>query len=214
MARIARSLAQLRDEVNAAFPNRSKKSDGWLGDPAHASRASRHNPNNAGVVCALDITHDPGKGCDIHAIARRLVQRPHPNLEYVISNGQVAKRSNGFRWAKYSGSNPHAQHAHFAVGRGPESEPTPPYDDTTPWGIAPQEDDDMFSDADRKELNEARADIRSIRAETDKLFHGVTITAIANAVVSLLPETNGGRGLTVEQVEEAVKQALREGVGT
>jgi hypothetical protein len=136
MARLAKSLAVLRDEFNAAFPNRSKRSDGWIGDPAHAARASRHNPNNAGVVCAIDITHDPASGCDVHAIARRLVKHPHPELEYVISNGQVAKRRTGFAWERYRGSNPHTQHAHFAVGVGPDSEPRPPYDSTVAWGVA------------------------------------------------------------------------------
>jgi hypothetical protein len=149
MARLARSLETLRAEVNRWAPKRSKASDGWIGDPAHASRASRHNPNNAGVVCALDLTHDPKGGCDIHALARRLVRDPHPELEYVISNGQVAKRRNGFRWESYGGSNPHRQHVHFAVGKGPDSEPTPPYDSTRPWGVAAtepepsEEDDDM-----------------------------------------------------------------------
>lgn len=142
MARRARSLDVLLAEVNSYAPKRSKASDGWLGDPAHASRASRHNPNNAGVVCAQDITHDPAGGCDIHAIARQIVQQGPPvDCEYIISNRQVAKRTNGWAWVAYTGSNGHTQHAHFAVGRGPESEPTQPYDDTDPWGVAPEEDD-------------------------------------------------------------------------
>lgn len=142
--RLARSLEVLRAEFNALAPDRSKASDGTKGDPAHAARASRHNPNNAGVVCALDITHDPDNGCDVHAIARRLVQNPHPDLEYVISNGQVARRTTGWVWSRYTGANPHTLHAHFAVGRGPDSEPTGPYDDTSPWGFGPvQEEDDM-----------------------------------------------------------------------
>jgi len=38
--RLARSLEPLRNEVNAAAPNRSKASDGTIGDTAHSSRAS------------------------------------------------------------------------------------------------------------------------------------------------------------------------------
>ena len=145
MARLARSLETLRSEVNAWAPRRSKVSDGWIGDAAHRSRPSRHNENRYGVVTALDLTHDPRGGCDIHALARRLVRNPHPELEYVISNGQVAKRRNGFRWERYTGSNAHTLHAHFAVGRGPDSDPLPPYDSPQPWGVSPAltGDDDM-----------------------------------------------------------------------
>jgi hypothetical protein len=152
--RLAHSLVELRDEINDLAPGRSRLSDGTLGDPAHAARASRHNPNAAGVVCALDLTHDPANGCDIHAIARRIVRVPHPNLEYVISDDEVAKRKTGFRWEPYRPGDPlrnkHTKHAHFAVGVGPDSDPRPPYDDMTPWlpGLgsdAPQEDDEMLA---------------------------------------------------------------------
>lgn len=146
--RLARSLERLRTEITAAYPARSTRSDGTRGDPAHAARASRHNPNKAGVVCAIDITHDPAAGCDIHRIARQIVRNPHRDLEYVISNGELAKRRTGFTWEPYRpgpGGNPHDKHAHFAVGQGPDAEPSPPYDDTDTWGIATldHEEDDM-----------------------------------------------------------------------
>lgn len=154
--RLARSLETLRAEVNAFAPNRSKVSDGTLGDPAHASRASRHNPNRYGVVTALDLTHDPAGGFDAHGFARRHVHDPHPELAYVISNREVAKRSTGFRWEPYTGTNTHEKHAHFGVGVGPDSDPLPPYDSRLPWGVSlaaplitPPEDD-MFSDDDRR----------------------------------------------------------------
>lgn len=90
--RLARSLDTLRSEVNGFAPKRSKRSDGALGDPAHAARASRHNKNRYDVVTALDLTHDPSGGFDAHGFARRHVRDPHPELEYVISNGEIAKR--------------------------------------------------------------------------------------------------------------------------
>jgi hypothetical protein len=150
--RLAISLDTLRTEINGYAPTRSKRSDGTIGDPAHASRASRHNPNRYNVVTALDVTHDPAGGCDVHTIARGLVLDPHPELEYVISNGQVAKRRTGFRWETYTGSNQHRLHAHFAVGRGPDSDPLPPYDSTLCWGVAlaaTPEGDDMSEVLDK-----------------------------------------------------------------
>lgn len=134
--RLAKSLVNLLAEANAYAPKRSKSIDGTIGDAAHAARASRHNPNNNGVVCALDLTHDPAGGFDAHAIARELTKHPHPNLYYIISNRQGAYRKEGFKWRKYGGSHPHDHHIHVAVGLGPDSEPTPPYDDPTPWGLA------------------------------------------------------------------------------
>ena len=141
--RLALSLVQLRTEINAWAPQRKRGCDGTIGDAAHASRASRHNPNDAGVVCALDITHDPAGGMDVHALARRLALHPHPDLAYVISNRQKASRLTGWQWVPYSGTSPHTAHAHFAVGEGPDSEPRPPYDDQTPWGVAPEEEADV-----------------------------------------------------------------------
>lgn len=135
MARLATSLVTLRNEINALAPNRSKASDGWIGDAAHAARCTRHNPNDYGVVCALDVTHDPAHGCDIHAIADKIRRNPHPQLSYIISSGRIAGRSTGWAWRTYTGSNGHYRHVHFGVGTGNDCEARPPYDSTTPWGV-------------------------------------------------------------------------------
>ena len=129
--RIAGALVQLRNEINALAPNRSKASDGTVGDLEHRSRASRHNPNAAGVVTAFDCTDDPANGCAIHAIAEQLIAKAkagqtNPAFEYVVSNGRIASRSEGWAWRKYTGKNPHTHHVHFAVGRGPDKAPGEP----------------------------------------------------------------------------------------
>lgn len=136
MARIANSLARLRDQVNAKYPNRNKASDGWIGDAAHAATASDHNPNAAGVVCALDITHDPANGLDVHAMADRLRVNRHPDLKYIISNSRICGAWTGWAWQPYYGSNPHNKHAHFSVGRGNDGQSVGPYDDTNDWAIS------------------------------------------------------------------------------
>lgn len=138
MIRLAWSLVTLRNEANALAPKRSKASDGWLGDAAHQSRASRHNPNAEGVVTALDLTHDPRGGFDAHAAAERLRRDPHPELAYLISRGRFAGRSTGWRWHVYTGSNQHNAHIHVAVGVGPDADPERPYDSRSTWGIRAQ----------------------------------------------------------------------------
>lgn len=111
--RLAKSLSTLRSQVNAAYPNRSKVSDGTIGDAAHQATASDHNPNRNGVVCALDLTHDPAGGFDAHALAEHLRLNRHPNLRYIISNARIAGYWNNWQWTPSSG---HFKHIHVSVG--------------------------------------------------------------------------------------------------
>lgn len=131
--RLAESLVGLRAQIDAMAPHRSRASDGTIGDAAHRHRPSRHNPNAAGVVCAIDITDDPANGCPIHRVAERVIANPHPDLAYIISDRRIAGRSTAWKWHRYTGPNPHSQHAHFGVGTGPDGDPGPPYDDEQPW---------------------------------------------------------------------------------
>lgn len=135
MARLANSLVRLRDQVNAAYPGRDKASDGWIGDAAHRASASDHNPNSAGVVCALDIDTDLGGGDNAHNLADRLRANRHPDLKYIISNRRICGAWTGWAWVTYFGSNPHTNHIHVSVGRGNDGSSMPPYDNTADWAI-------------------------------------------------------------------------------
>lgn len=133
MARRAKSLDKLLEQVNAAAPGRSKLSDGWIGDSAHAATKSDHNPNKFGVVQAIDITHDPRGGLDSYALAAALVLGRDPRLKYIISNGWITSGAGGpSPWVRrpYSGSNPHSHHVHISV-----VDATLSYDDARPWAI-------------------------------------------------------------------------------
>lgn len=135
--RLAHSLTVLRDEVNAAVPNRSKASDGTIGDPRHQGTGSDHNPNSEGVVCALDITHDPAGGMDAHALADHLRSHRHPQLKYIISDWRIASSRNDWTWRTYTGVNGHSSHIHVSVGVGPSGQSAPgTYDSTASWGVA------------------------------------------------------------------------------
>lgn len=131
--RMAKSLEILRSQVNAKWPARSKNSDGSIGDVSHSSRASDHNPDNGGVVRAIDITHDPKGGFDSYAFADMLLKNQDKRLKYVISNRRIGSGPAGPSpgvWRKYTGANPHDHHCHISVvadSRG---------DDTHSWNIA------------------------------------------------------------------------------
>lgn len=135
MWRLAKSLEVLRNQVNVAYPNRSKVSDGTIGDTAHTASASDHNPNAAGVVCAIDLTHDPAHGFDAHALAERLRVNRHPSLKYIISNSRIAGAWTNWQWLPYRGSNPHSSHVHFSVGVGPDGSSVGDYDNTSNWNV-------------------------------------------------------------------------------
>jgi hypothetical protein len=137
--RVAKALLALREQVNAMAPNRRKKSDGTIGDAAHATRASDHNPwvreAGVGVVTAMDLTHDPTGGCDAGALANALLASRDPRIKYVIFNRRIASHlrkgaAAPFEWRPYGGSNPHTHHVHISV-----REMKTAYDATDPWTI-------------------------------------------------------------------------------
>lgn len=124
--RLAKSLVKLREQVNAAYPSRSKISDGSIGDQLHASRASDHNPDNLGRVTAIDITHDPANGVDGQKLSNQLIA--DKRAKYVIFAGRIWKARTG-QWEPYRGSNRHDKHVHISV-----TSEMADYD--SPWDIA------------------------------------------------------------------------------
>lgn len=142
--RLARSLIVLRDEIDATFPRRSKRSDGSIGDAAHASRASDHNPwirDPAGivdgVVSAIDITDDDASGADMRKLVEWLTKVSRdPRIKYVIHERKIYSSyptSSAPAWAArpYSGVNAHMQHVHISVNDKPKY-----FDDGSSWGVA------------------------------------------------------------------------------
>lgn len=123
--RVAHSLDVLLGQLNALAPNRSKVSDGSIGDAAHSSRESDHNPDAQGIVRARDFTHDPAGGLDCHWLAAQLVASGDPRIKYVIWDRRIWQGS----WQPYSGINPHTKHLHLSVVAGAAA------DTTTPWNL-------------------------------------------------------------------------------
>lgn len=133
--RAAKSLDTLRRQIDKRWPKRRTKFDGIIGDAAHASRQSDHNPNVQGIVLAEDITHDPLQGPDAQEVVDALVQSKDNRISYLIHNGRIwrAYAKPGIpAWtpSPYRLADKHLHHFHISVVRDP-----PLYDDERPWTI-------------------------------------------------------------------------------
>lgn len=139
--RVAKAIQQLFEELNAAAPKRSKASDGTIGDAAHASRTSDHNPwvkdrNGVGVVTAGDFTDDDGDGADMSKLVDYFTKVSHDDrIKYLIHRGRIYSSypAGGYpAWAArpYSGPNAHMQHLHVSVNSEAKH-----YDDDSSWGV-------------------------------------------------------------------------------
>lgn len=125
---VAPALDKLLAQLNSMAPNRSKKSDGSIGDTAHKAGKSEHNPDWDGEVDARDFTHDPANGADMHVIAERLRASRDKRILYVIWNRRYFSPKTGWQWMPYTGPNPHDKHMHVSVAD--------PYDnETSEWAI-------------------------------------------------------------------------------
>ncbi|MGI8308783.1 hypothetical protein [Saccharopolyspora hattusasensis] len=178
--RVARSLETLREQLNTAFPGRSKASDGSIGDAALASRSSDHNPwhvvGGIGVVTAGDFTHDLAHGMDIDRITDELAASRDPRIKYLIANGLILDSrpgNNPWKWMPYTGANPHRKHFHISVV-------AELCDDDRPWNLpsfntttAPNVVEDAVSYEDAK------------RAIVDVLWRELHVSRVAGSEVEL-----------------------------
>lgn len=141
--RVAESLLTLRKQVDALAPARGKQSDGTIGDPNHLKKGfknSDHNPyvtdGAKGVVTAMDITHDPARGCNAAKIAESLRSSADSRIKYIIWNRRIAASyavgaAAAWTWRPYGGLNPHDKHVHISV------RPSKPlYDSQQPWNVS------------------------------------------------------------------------------
>jgi hypothetical protein len=120
--RVAEALLTLRSEIDKLYPDRNKASDGTIGNAAHATRVSDHNPwvkdGNVGVVTAMDITNDPTHGPylpDLAFMLRNMGKSGDKRVKYVIFNRRIASSVADWKWRAYTGPNAHTHHLHLSV---------------------------------------------------------------------------------------------------
>jgi len=117
MAKLCKAGQQLREQIDDAFPDRDRVSDGWIGDAKHAARKSDHNPTASGIVRAIDIDADlrSHKTESFYlADQLRLLARSDKRISYIIFNGKIASWRLNYKWRPYKGINPHKTHIHIS----------------------------------------------------------------------------------------------------
>jgi len=118
LAKLCKAGVQLREQLDDDYPNRSRKSDGWIGDARHSARKSDHNPNEDGIVRAIDITSDLGSHPEeAHSVVekiRKCAKRGDKRISYVIFDGRICSSMLNWKWRKYKGINPHRSHFHIS----------------------------------------------------------------------------------------------------
>lgn len=111
--RLALSLRLLARAVDQRWPTRGTASDGWLGDAAHAARKSDHNPDDHGIVRALDVTR---RGIDPRQLITACLN--HPSTSYVIFDHTIWSREHDFEPRPYHGTDAHLTHVHVSIRPG------------------------------------------------------------------------------------------------
>ena len=129
-------LKALFAEFDRIAPNRSRVSDGSIGDSEHSTHLSDHNPDETGKVPihdadhinevhAIDVTTELNESdltmekCVQHILSycRRNSSDPlnEDRLRYIIYNRRIWKAPNWVEEVYTGTSDPHTGHAHFSA---------------------------------------------------------------------------------------------------
>lgn len=117
--RLCKAGIELRAFVDQYYPSRDRRSDGWIGDTAHASRQSDHNPDAAGIVRAIDVDRDlranrPDEMARLVETLRDDAANKRRPITYIIYNAKICSAKTRWNWIDYNGVNPHHHHAHIS----------------------------------------------------------------------------------------------------
>lgn len=124
---LSKAGAQLREQIDDAYPSRLRGSDGWIADLRHQQAGkSDHipDPKSGNVVRAIDIDArlSDDKGASIYlANQLRLYAKDYGRVSYVIHKGQIASPIFNYKWRKYRGYSPHDHHIHISFRKNQDN---------------------------------------------------------------------------------------------
>jgi len=111
---------QLRNQIDDDYPDRDRKSDGWVADARHLAKGtSDHIPDSkSGIVRAIDIDADlSAHKEEAYALVekiRKLAKKGDKRIAYIIFDGKIMSPILGWKRRTYKGANPHRSHFHIS----------------------------------------------------------------------------------------------------
>ena len=119
---LCKAGVQLREQLDDSYPDRDRRSDGFVGDVRHSHLKSDHNPDKGAksVVRACDFDRDlSGKSKPdlmpyLADQIRLCAKSGDSRIKYIIFDGRIASSKRRWAWRKYTGSNSHKHHIHIS----------------------------------------------------------------------------------------------------
>lgn len=111
----APSLRHFRDELDARWPHRDRRSDGWIADDNHTPDSDHYpDANDGGIVRARDWDRD---GVHVPTVLAScfLAGVEQGVTRYVIHGKRIFHTRDLFAPRKYTGANDHTQHGHTSI---------------------------------------------------------------------------------------------------
>jgi hypothetical protein len=224
MPTLAHNLDVRRTEVHKVYP---KMVIGWIGDQAHQTEKSDHNPDSRGIVHAIDLMVQAGTPAAERLLA--WVRSYTADLEYFIHNRKIYTLARGFQPTAYTGSDPHTNHIHIS-GRhgstGKNSATGTGYDTKaerlSPPPIPEEEDDMALSDEDKawitslvfhsKQFNPATPGDASSYQDSFSAWHDQVNKELADIkslleTVTATPAPAPTDGVTADQVKDMINSS-------
>ena len=119
MAKLCKAGKQLREQIDDDYPDRDRRSDGWVADARHVAKGnSDHIPDARGIVRGLDIDSDLGAHKEeAYAVVekiRKCAKNGDKRIKYIIYDGKIMSPILNWKRRKYTGANPHKSHFHIS----------------------------------------------------------------------------------------------------
>ena len=119
MPKLCAAGIQLREIIDDLYPERDRRSDGWLADARHLAKGnSDHIPDARGIVRAIDIDSDLNAHKEeAYALVekiRKCAKQGDKRIKYIIYDGKIMSPILGWKRRNYKGVNPHRSHFHIS----------------------------------------------------------------------------------------------------